>query len=271
MSHACVHGEEVPETGDEQQRCDEHDHRHRDLCRHHQALNQQALVTGGRSPPTGFHGGDGFDAGRSNCRCDAEDDAGDRRDCGRKSQNAPVSRQDQRRPAALSRERVQQDAAKAAGQEHRNDRSAGSEHEAFGSELANQRHAGRSDGHAHGDLPIARACAGEQQVREVRARNQKNQRRDRKEKLQRVLISSPEGAHARCCRIRGEPERLEARDGLWAIRRRCHFVENAGAERIDVRGRALDRPSGPEPSHDGDIEDLARLLVRLTHRQRDIE
>ena len=95
--------------------------------------------------------------------------------------------------AALSRERVQQDVAEAAGEQQRNDRSGGSEHEAFGGELANQRHAGCADGHSHGDLPIARARARKQQVREVRARNQKNQRRDGKQEMQGVLISASEG------------------------------------------------------------------------------
>ena len=180
MSHAGVHSEKIPEAGDEQQRRDEHDEGHRDLGRDHQALNQKALVTGGRSPAARFHGSDRFDASRSNRRRNAEDDAGGRSDSGRKAQNAPVSGEYQRRRATLSRKRVHQDMAETAGEEQGNDRSGGSEHEAFGDELANQRHTGRAYRDSHGDLAIARARAREQQVREVRARDQKNQRRDGK-------------------------------------------------------------------------------------------
>jgi hypothetical protein len=77
-------------------------------------------------------------------------------------------------------------------------------------------------------------------------------------------------AYAGAGRFNRQAKRLVSCDRARFVTRRRRRLEDAAAERVDVCRSALERPSCPQPPHDGHVEYFRAYLLRATERDGDI-
>ena len=128
------------------------------------------------------------------------------------------------------------------------------EHEAFGQQLADQARARRAERGPHRDLRLTRGGAGEQQVREIRARDQQDRADRREQQEQRRAEASAD------VRLQRREPRPPARAAVLP------FAVQGARQRVHFGLRRLDAHAGLQPADER--EGVAPLIVRLVDRER---
>lgn len=104
------------------------------------------------------------------------------------AEHAPVERQVERRGRAPCCDPRDDDAVGPAREERAECRADEREQDAFGEQLAHDARAARAERHADRDLALARGAARDQQIGDVRARNEEDQGDGRHEQPQRMRV-----------------------------------------------------------------------------------
>ena len=149
---------------------------------------------------------------------------------------------------------------------------------AFRQQLPDDARARGPEAEADRDLAVPRAGPCQQQVREVRARDQQHDACRREQHPERMLVRLAQHRVAGAARRRCERERLVARRAGGRIRRRNRGLEDAWGDGLQLRGGALERPPGLEAAdrHEPPVgrrrEPIATVHRRLrTERHGDVE
>lgn len=169
------------------------------------------------------------------------------------------------------RNRPEQRTAQNLRQRDAQDCSSRCEQTAFSEKLSQEPRARRAERQPHRDLPIPCDRAGQEQIRKVHARNQQHETGDREEQFQGGIVSVSKRADTRRCGVRPESKRFESFGRARAVSSRRHRLEDAGAERVEMSGRAIERPVRPETSHDRYVEYIAPRILSTAERNRDVE
>ena len=143
-------------------------------------------------------------------------------------------------------------AAEHAGHDDPRRRADDGQQQALGQQLADDAPARGPGRQAHADLQLARAGPGEHEVRQVDARRQQDEARQAEQEPQRgrVLGAQRGGAAGARHRFELEGEVLGDRLGIEPVAQR--LLEEARRDGAQLRGGALGRPPGTQPSHDGE-------------------
>ena len=221
---------EIQQAAREQSGADEQDERHRDLGGDEQFGRAETAPARCDASAAGFDCRDEIDAARPNGGREAEQDAGDERDRDRECEHAAVQlcvhrrrRRHDQRQESTDRPACEDDAAQRA--ERR-------EQQAFGEELPQEARAGCAERHPNGNFALPRGGAREQQVADVRARDQQHEQDDAEQDAQRLGVHLPEPGDSARSISQLDPRLL---DLPRAIRR--HLVARGVSEKLPQRGR----------------------------------
>ncbi|HEY7284130.1 MAG TPA: hypothetical protein VH497_01715 [Vicinamibacterales bacterium] len=146
----------------------------------------------------------------------------------------------------------------------------------FSKQLPHQLAASGADGEPHGHFTGPGRCARQQQVRDVRARDEQHERRHAEEQRQRRASLDRHVALPACARLHAQRLRLELRHPLVAhaaLERHFDVVDDVVIRRGEGRSRLVDRDAGLQaaeyirPVRATVLEVLERLR-EAAHRDR---
>ena len=191
-----VHAAQVLQRADEETCAHQQHGREPDLQAHERLAQADVTLTARDAAGFALERDPRGDARSLNCWCEPEEERRHDRDARGEQQHPQVGCRPEREVGRVEGQEANQRHAEPEADHEPGGSSEDREHQALQQELADDARAGGAQGHADGDLLLARGGAREQQARDVRARDQQHECDEPLQDEERLLETLPQVGHA---------------------------------------------------------------------------